>query len=138
MYLRRNNKVPQWNRNCLLYALIILTSSLFGQVCTSSDNSNINNYNAATAESQTAANQQQQQRKIPPSGSGGGGMEKRSSYAVISQAFSDTVNNEFGSKFSRHMMKIAIARPRLSKSAAEGRCMACDVCFCEERTELLF
>ena len=86
MYLKRSNKVPQWN--CCLYAVMILTSTLIGQaVCSDSSNNNYNSENYAS-----------NQRKVAPSGSGSGTFEKRSSYAVISQAMSDTVNNEFGSK----------------------------------------
>lgn len=89
MYLRKSIKVPQWNRNCL-YAIIILTSHfLIGQTYGSDSNS----YN-----SENYANNH---RKIPSSGSGGGGtLEKRSSYAVISQAMSETINNEFGSEYT--------------------------------------
>lgn len=88
MYLRRDIKVPQWNR-CLFAITIILTSSLLiGQVVCSDSN---NNYNSDAYASS--------QRKISSSGSGSGQMEKRSSYAVISQAMSDTINNEFGSEY---------------------------------------
>lgn len=83
MYLRRS-KSP-WSRNYLC-ALVLTFTLLFGVVC--SDNLNYNNENYAST-----------QRKIPSSGSGSGGtLEKRSSYAVISDAFSQTVNNEFGSE----------------------------------------
>lgn len=40
-------------------------------------------------------------KKVPPIvGSGSGSLEKRSSYAVISQAMSQAVENEFGSEYS--------------------------------------
>jgi hypothetical protein len=95
MYLRRKLKeeVPQWKIAIIFY----LTSTLFiGQAVSSSDiSSNINSESYAT-----------NHRKVPSSGSvvhgsGGGIMEKqhRSSYAVISQAFSETVNSEFGSEY---------------------------------------
>lgn len=87
MHTKRSNKVPQWN---CLYAVMILTSTLIGQaVCSDSSN----NYNTDAYASG--------QRKVPPSGSGSGTLEKRSSYAVLSAAMSDTVNSEFGSKYSR-------------------------------------
>jgi hypothetical protein len=88
MFLTRNIKVPLWNRNCL-YAILVLTSTfLIGHAVCSDSNSNFN--------SEAHANNQ---RKLPSSGSGSGILEKRSSYAVISQAMSDTINNEFGSKY---------------------------------------
>jgi hypothetical protein len=52
------------------------------------------------------------QRKIPSSGSGGGTLEKRSSYAVISDAFSQTVNNEFGSEYTDHLSSFASSNAR--------------------------
>lgn len=87
MHTKRSNKVPQWN---CLYAVMILTSTLIGQaVCSDSSN----NYNSDAYASG--------QRKVPLSGSGSKPLEKRSSYAVLSAAMSDTVNSEFGSKYSR-------------------------------------
>lgn len=93
MCLRRSNhRVSQWNRK-YSYALvltftILFGKNLFGQVVCQDGNYNSDNY-AST------------QRKIPSSGSGSGGtLEKRSSYAVISDAFSQTVTNEFGSEFT--------------------------------------
>lgn len=90
MYLRKSIKVPEWNRNCL-YAVIILTSTLsIGQASSGSDNNNKNYNSDAFASSH---------RKIASSGSGSGSLETRSSYAVISQAMSETINNEFGSEY---------------------------------------
>lgn len=84
MYLRKSIKVPQWETQCF-YA--ILTSFLLiGQgICSDSNN----NYNSDVYASS---------RKIPSSGSGGGTIQKRSSYAVIQQAMSETISNEFGSE----------------------------------------
>jgi hypothetical protein len=87
MCLRRSNhKVSQRNRNDL-YALVLTFTLLFGKVCSDSNNNLGDNFAS--------------QRKISASGSGSGGtLEKRSSYAVISDAFSQTVNNEFGSEYT--------------------------------------
>lgn len=84
MCLRKNtSKVSQWTR---IFIVLMLTFGNRQFALCSDKNSNSDNY-AST------------QRKIPSSGSGGGGtLEKRSSYAVISDAFSQTVNNEFGSE----------------------------------------
>lgn len=96
MYLRKGIKVPQWNLNCLCESLyffaIILTSTLMiGQAVHCSDSNN--NYNSD--------NYANIHRKIPSSGSGSGMLEKqRSSYAMLSSAMSETINNEFGSKCS--------------------------------------
>lgn len=91
MHTKRSNKVPQWN---CLYAVMILTSTLIGQaVC--SDNTD--SYASG-------------QRKVPTSGSGSGTLEKRSSYAVLSAAMTETVNSEFGSEYSRTVNKKTIIR----------------------------
>lgn len=80
--------MPQWNQNCL-YAILLLTSTfLIGQAICSDNNNNVNADPNANS-----------QRRQPASGSGGGTLEKRSSYAVISQAMSDTINSEFGSEY---------------------------------------
>lgn len=90
MYLKRNIKVPLWK---FLYAIILTSILLIGHVNCSDSNSN-------SYHSETPANQ----RKAPASGSGSGGIEKRSSYAVISQAMSQTVNNEFGSEYKSFLL----------------------------------
>lgn len=70
----------------LILQILLLTLPYFGQVsCSdimSNTESHVNN-----------------QKRVPPSGSGGGTFEKRSSYAAISQAMTDTINNEFGSEY---------------------------------------
>ncbi|CRK96857.1 CLUMA_CG009934, isoform A [Clunio marinus] len=78
MYSTRYVKVPLWNSLCT----IILTSSLLIGLAVCSDSENNAN------------------RRIPPSGSGSGGLEKRSSFAVLSQAMSETFNSEIGSAAS--------------------------------------
>lgn len=100
MIMMRNisNKVPAIKS---LNAIIILTLLILNGIVHCNDS---NNLNLSPLEPHPHHQQQQQQPPSPPrrvAGSGGGQLEKhRSSYAVISQAFSDTVNNEFGSKFS--------------------------------------
>lgn len=97
MIMMRNissNKVPAIKS---LNAIIILTLLILNGVVHCNDS---NNLNLSPLETPHQPNQQQHQ---PPqrrvAGSGGGQLEKqRSSYAVISQAFTDTVNNEFGSE----------------------------------------
>jgi hypothetical protein len=80
---KKSHRVSPCDRKCL-YSFVFVFTILFGQVTTSSDNSD---------------NHGNIQRKLSSSGSGSGGtLEKRSSYAVISDAFSQTVNNEFGSE----------------------------------------
>ena len=78
MCLRKNhNAVLQWTR-IIIVIMLTLGNRQFALCSDNSANS---------------------QRKISSSGSGSGGtLEKRSSYAVISDAFSQTVNNEFGSE----------------------------------------
>lgn len=89
MCLRRSVEVPQWNRNCFYAIIVVLISSLLiGNSACSDSNNNYNSENYANI-----------QRKIPASGSGGGTYEKRSSYAVLSQAMSETITNEFGSEY---------------------------------------
>lgn len=93
MYLRRGYRVPQFKSNNCLYAIYLtsVVSMMIGQVlCSDSDTNHI--------------------KKVPISGSGGGSIQagsggssnfqKRSSYAVISQAMQETIsNNEFGSEY---------------------------------------
>lgn len=95
MYLKRSNKVPLWNYHNCLYAITILSFTLLiGQaVCSDSNNYNSESY---------ASNQ----RRIPSSGSGSGTLEKRSSYAVLSDIMSGTVNSEFGSEYRSATMII--------------------------------
>lgn len=89
MYLLRSFKVPQLF-NCL-YAIYLTSAFLtFGRVlCNDNNNEQYANH----------------LKKMPISGSGSGAMsnsniQKRSSYAVISQAMSETIgNNEFGSEY---------------------------------------
>lgn len=87
MYLAKRIKVPQWNLS-FFYAIIFLSSTIRPAVCSDSS-ANLNSDNYANSN-----------RRVPTSGSGGGSpMGKRSSYAVLSQAMSETINNEFGSKY---------------------------------------
>lgn len=90
MYLKR---VPQLKSNSCFYAIYLMSvvSMMIGQVfCSDSDSS----YSS-------------HMKKIPISGSGSGGgggsagnLQKRSSYAVISQAMQQTISdNEFESKY---------------------------------------
>lgn len=113
MYLRKNIKVPEWNRNCCLYAVIFLTSTLSIGQASSSDSNNKNLNSEAYAS-----------RKIASSGSGSGSLETRSSYAVISQAMSETINNEFGSEYERAIIEFARIsfrrRSRRDHLTAEG------------------
>lgn len=95
MYLKR---VPQLKSNSCLYAIYLMSvvSMMIGQVfCSDSDSS----YSS-------------HMKKIPISGSGSGGggsagnLQKRSSYAVISQAMQQTIsNNEFESKFRTNYVR---------------------------------
>lgn len=87
MYLTRRIKVPQWTALSFFYAIIFLSTTIRPAVC--SDSSLFSNTYASS------------QRRVPPSGSGGGSpsLGKRSSYAVISQAMSETINSEFGSEY---------------------------------------
>jgi hypothetical protein len=78
-------KVPQW-RSCFYLQMIFLTFAYFGHAKCSDIMSN-------------ADAQASNQRRVPPSGSGGGTLEKRSSYAALSKAMSDTINSEFGSEY---------------------------------------
>lgn len=98
MYLARRIKVPQWNLR-IFYAIIVLSSTIRPAVCSDSSNTNLNSDNYASS-----------QRRVPISGSGGGSatMGKRSSYAVISQAMSQTINNEFGSEFQSYDVCFAL------------------------------
>lgn len=80
MYLRRGGRVSQLKLNNCLYAIYLTSvlSMMIGQVLCS-DSEHI--------------------KKTTISGSGSGSLQKRSSYAVISQAMQETIrNNEFGSK----------------------------------------
>lgn len=89
MFLKKSNKVPAIK---YFNAIIILTLLIFnGKVHCSDSNSVTTN--------EGGSHNTAQRRVASGSGSGASQLEKqRSSYAVISQAFSDTVNNEFGSK----------------------------------------
>jgi hypothetical protein len=78
--------VSQWINSCLYIQMIFLTFTYFGHANCSDIMSNVDS-NANI------------QKRVPPSGSGGGTFEKRSSYAAISQAMSDTINSEFGSEY---------------------------------------
>lgn len=99
MYLKR---VPQLKSNSCLYAIYLMSvvSMMIGQVFCDSSYSN-------------------HMKKIPISGSGSGGggsagnLQKRSSYAVISQAMQQTIisNNEFESEY-----KIIYVRKKISSS----------------------
>lgn len=89
MYLRKGGRVSQLKLNGCLYAIYLTSviSMMIGQVLCS-DSEAINNHI----------------KKTPISGSGSGAssvtLQKRSSYAVISQAMQETIsNNEFGSKY---------------------------------------
>lgn len=88
--MHQKRSVKLLPRNCL-FAIMILTSTVIGQTACSDSNSN--NYNSEPYASN--------QRKMPSSGSGSGEtkFEKRSSFAVISQAMSETINSEFGSEY---------------------------------------
>lgn len=84
MYLRSGGRVSQLKLNNCLYAIYLMSvvSMMIGQVlCSDSDTI----------------------KKTPLSGSGSGAsaitLQKRSSYAVLSQAMQETVNNEFGSEY---------------------------------------
>jgi len=85
MYLS-SPKVPQ--SNCLLNTIVLfLTSTLLIGHIVCSDSSNINSENYAN------------NKKVPtPSSTATMEKQQRSSYAVISQAMSSAVENEFGSK----------------------------------------
>lgn len=104
-----SNKVPAIKS---FNAILILTLLISNGIVHCNDSNNLNNLNILNSietSSPTPQQHHQQSSHIgttasPPrrvSGSGGGQLEKqRSSYAVISKAFSDTVNNEFGSKLN--------------------------------------
>lgn len=105
---KNSNKVPAIKS---FNAIIILTLLISNGIVHCNDSNNLNNLNILNSIETSSPTQQQQQQSShisttagPPrrvSGSGGGQLEKqRSSYAVISKAFSDTVNNEFGSKLN--------------------------------------
>jgi hypothetical protein len=92
MYLKRGDRVPLIKANNCLYAIYLMSvvSMMIGQVICSDSDSYTNHL-----------------KKIPASGGSGSGlssmssstMQKRSSYAVISQAMQETLgDNEFGSK----------------------------------------
>jgi hypothetical protein len=73
-------------------AILILTLVVFNGNIHCSDSNN-------EGGSQHIQPQHNSRRSVSGSGSGQLDKQRSSSYAVISQAFSDTVNNEFGSKF---------------------------------------
>lgn len=78
MYLVKS----KWSRS-FLCAIVLLTSTIGLAMCSDS-----NSEGFASGH-----------RRIPSSGSGGGGpLETRSSYASLKQAFSETINTEFGSE----------------------------------------
>lgn len=90
MYLKRSIKVPQLKLNNCLYAIYFMSAFLtIGQVRSDSNSENYANH----------------LKKMPLTGSGHGAsissnLQKRSSYAVISQAMSETISdNEFGSEY---------------------------------------
>jgi hypothetical protein len=88
MFLKKSNKVPAIK---YINAIIILTLLVF--------NGNVHCSDSNSVTSEGGSHNTAQRRVASGSGSGASQLEKqRSSYAVISQAFSDTVNNEFGSK----------------------------------------
>jgi len=96
MYLKRSLKVPQLKLNNCLYAIYFMSAFLtIGQVRSDSNSENYANH----------------LKKLPLAGSGHGAsisnnnnLQKRSSYAVISQAMSETISdNEFGSEYCTHL-----------------------------------
>jgi hypothetical protein len=93
---------------CLYIIYLTSTFLTLGRVvvCTTSANSNsnsnnnnnINSNNNAAAESDSE-NYGNHLKKMPSGSGAGANFQKRSSYAVISQAMSETLtSNEFGSK----------------------------------------
>lgn len=95
---RKTNKVPQ---NCT-YSILIATIILLNGINCNSDKEPSSNY-----ANRRVPNSMPPQPQVLPTptqrfggGSGSGAtIEKRSSYAVLSQAMSQAVENEFGSKY---------------------------------------
>jgi hypothetical protein len=86
MYLRINKVPQQWTSSIVIVVVAYISIGLL-QLVVCSDDDNYANSNSI--------------KKLQPIiGSGSGSLEKRSSYAVISQAMSQAVENEFGSEYN--------------------------------------